>query len=99
MDTSTAADTPFTSDEIEELTALLPYGDSMEGLSIEGNARKVSAVLMLAGSVRGLLALMKQKDLAHRQREAELLALLKSEARLILDPSQSGTAPQSGTCT
>ncbi len=91
MDASTATDTPLTQQEVEELYPLLPYGDSINGVSIEGDSRKVSGLLMLAGSVRGLLALMRQKDEAHKAREAELLNLLEKEAGLILAPSQSGT--------
>lgn len=92
MDASTATDTPLTQQEVQELYPLLHYGDSMSGISIEGDSRKVSGLLMLAGSVRGLLALMRQQVQAHKDREAELLALLEKEAGLISAPSQSGTA-------
>ncbi|HCF2446970.1 TPA: hypothetical protein NIA45_004637 [Pseudomonas aeruginosa] len=95
MDASTATDTPLTQQEVEELYPLLPYGDSINGVSIEGDSRKVSGLLMLAGSVRGLLALMRQREQAHKARETELLALLEKEAGLIPTPSQSGTVTTS----
>lgn len=92
MEASNTDDIPLTLDEVAELYPLLPYGDSINGVTIEGDARKVSGLLMLAGSVRGLLALMRQQEQAHKTREAELLALLKQEAGLIPAPSQPGTA-------
>ena len=92
MALSTATDSPLTDEEVENLYRLLPCADSMSGVQIGGNAVKASGILTLAGSVRGLLALMRQKESDFQAREAELLALLKNEAGLI-PKFQSGTGP------
>lgn len=92
MEAATTEDIPLTQEEVNQLSPLLPFGDSINGVTIEGDSRKVSGLLILAGSVRGLLALMRQQEMAHKAREAELLALLKKESGLIPAPSQPGTA-------